>query len=150
MSDAAHRRQQAAALRSSAGETKSATLRDLLIGMADALESRELRAQIDQRGQGRVPTSGVWARLSAGRRTKIVPVVNLAIGGAGIEGDVPWPVGAEVAFELLDHDLSAPARVMWAGNGMAGLLFFHSPESRLAINHLLARLRRSPAAGDDD
>lgn len=143
MSDAAHRRRQAEALRTSAGETKLASLRDLLIGMADALETRALRTHIDQRRQDRVPTTGLRARLSAGRHTKVVAVIDLAASGAGIEGDIPWPVGAEVKFELLEYGLSAPARIMWIGNGMAGMLFFHSADSRLLANHILARLRRS-------
>ncbi|MBN8873393.1 MAG: hypothetical protein J0H67_11195 [Rhodospirillales bacterium] len=143
MSIASHRREQAAALRTSAGETSFAPLRDLLIGMAEALETRELRQHLDQRQQQRVPTRGLFARLSAGRKTKLVTVLNLAPMGAGIEGEVPWPVGAEVEFVLIDHNLRVPGRLMWTGNGMAGLLFFHSPESRLEANHILARLRRT-------
>lgn len=134
-------------MRASAVAVHNFALRELLAGMADALEAEAscITGHQDRRMDERVPASHLRARLMAGSNVRLVQLLDLSINGAAVTGQMPWPLGAEVAFQLLDEPIRLPAHVIWTKPGLAGLLFFHGPGTRLIVGQMLTRLRRRTA-----
>jgi PilZ domain len=137
-------RRKALAVRASAVAVRSPALRELLAGMADALEAEVayIAGDMERRADDRVPATHLRARLMAGSNTRLVQLLDLSTNGAAVAGQIPWPLGAEIAFQVVDEPIRLPAHVVWCKPGLAGLFFFHGPGTRLLINQMLARLRR--------
>jgi hypothetical protein len=137
-------RRRALEVRASAVAVHNSALRELLAGMADALEAEVayIAGEQDRRVDERLPATHLRARLMAGSNVRVVQLLDLSVNGAAVAGQMPWPLGAEVAFQVIDQPMRLPAHVVWSKPGLAGLLFFHGPGTRLIINQMLARLRR--------